>query len=285
MVTQVKMPNFIKLKKLHMNIDIYKNIDNAVFKGIKRTINRFRENPFYYFTEADIHSSLYRDILDGNSDIFYQKRGSDKIRVSLVHQEYPTFFRYKKEFLKKFSEKSFYYDDNLEKTTPVSKHGDRGNYDLTVLDPAVFNNENINLKEFLKEIINKDLKTESYNKVKPLYFIEVKFLHLFNYTNKQMLNEISMDNEKLSLAFYHYYNKYHDSNLRCINLVFCSAEDKPNTNIIKNIRNSLGEGINEKSKIAAIFVQSFLKDDDSKSTPKPFCNNNAPEWAKEQFPP
>ena len=41
-----------------------KTIDEQVFDGIRKTINRFREKPFHYFTEADIHSSLLNDILN-----------------------------------------------------------------------------------------------------------------------------------------------------------------------------------------------------------------------------
>jgi|GEM_PF-3947828 hypothetical protein len=32
-----------------------KDIDEAVTHGIRKTIERFRENPFYYFNETDIH--------------------------------------------------------------------------------------------------------------------------------------------------------------------------------------------------------------------------------------
>ncbi len=40
-------------------------IMDAVFNGIRKTINRFREQPFLYFTESDIHASLSKDIMDG----------------------------------------------------------------------------------------------------------------------------------------------------------------------------------------------------------------------------
>jgi hypothetical protein len=98
-----------------------------------------------------------------------------------MHHEYPTFFRYEKSFLGK---EYYFLNDNIKKTFPDNseKHGDRGNYDLTVLDPNIDNCKDIN--NFLRIIINKDISTKSYNIVKPLYFIEVKFLHQFNYTNK-----------------------------------------------------------------------------------------------------
>ena len=37
-------------------------IEKQVFNGIRKTINKFREKPFNFFTEADIHSSLINDI-------------------------------------------------------------------------------------------------------------------------------------------------------------------------------------------------------------------------------
>ncbi len=39
--------------------------DTLVYNGIRKTINRFRENPFFYFTESDIHASLHKDIMEG----------------------------------------------------------------------------------------------------------------------------------------------------------------------------------------------------------------------------
>ena len=74
-----------------------KTIDEQVFDGIRKTINRFREKPFHYFSEADIHSSLLNDIMKGGSDVLSVR--NNNISISLIHQEYPTHFRYKKEQL------------------------------------------------------------------------------------------------------------------------------------------------------------------------------------------
>ena len=80
-------------------------IQDAVFNGIRKTINRFREQPFYYFTESDIHASLSNDIMHGHSDIFVKRNSQDSqgltnTPVSLIHHEYPTNFRYQKEKLR-----------------------------------------------------------------------------------------------------------------------------------------------------------------------------------------
>ena len=76
---------------------IKEQIDKQVFDGIRKTINRFREKPFHYFTEADIHSSLLNDIMTGGSDVLSVRKNN--ISISLVHQEYPTNFRFKRKQL------------------------------------------------------------------------------------------------------------------------------------------------------------------------------------------
>lgn len=112
-------------------------LELKVFEGIRKTINRFREKPFHYFTEADIHSSLSNDIMTGASDIFtIRPKGNLKhISVSMIHQEYPTNFRYKKNMLLKG-----YSGDDLQKTATGFlgernvTYGERGNFDLVILN-------------------------------------------------------------------------------------------------------------------------------------------------------
>lgn len=99
-----------------------KSTDEAIAEGIRRTINRFRENPFYYFTESDIHASLVRDILDGNSDKFYLKIKDISLRLSMIHLEYPTNF--------KFSRAQAL---NEAESSSTDKNIQRGNFDLVVL--------------------------------------------------------------------------------------------------------------------------------------------------------
>ena len=62
------------------------DINDQVFNGIRKTINRFREKPFHYFTEADIHSSLLNDIMSGGKGIVTKR--TNNLSISLVHQEY-----------------------------------------------------------------------------------------------------------------------------------------------------------------------------------------------------
>ena len=119
-------------------ISLELEIENAVSKGIRTTINRFREHPFLYFTEADIHASLKADIINGNSDIFYKFLKPDKqqIQVSLVHLEYPTNFKFSRE-----SYAGRNNDENISNET-------RGNFDLIILKP-----------EFLSKVSNNNHDT------------------------------------------------------------------------------------------------------------------------------
>jgi len=305
-------------------------IDNAVFEGIRKTINRFRERPFYYFTEADIHSSLAKDILDGSSDnlIFSKDDLKSKSKdliispVSLVHQEYPTNFRYiKKELLNGYMNKTsigrtvLSYEDKSTK----KRHGDRGNFDLAILNPDFVNdlmNKNNDLvhhktigfsyEEVLGHIINKDAsialsrleKNRNKFKKEVIYAIEVKFLHPFNSRNLTMLEEVIRDNKKLMLAL-----KNSDYYIKPINLVFCSSIERvrrdKKTPVIGRIKDYISPKRNipqrEQRKslhpkqpkipegIVNIFIESYLEDG-SKKTIKPIVNYHGKEtWAKKLF--
>lgn len=250
-------------------------IDNSVFDGIRKTVNRFRERPFNYFTEADLHSSLANDIMKGSSDILtYRPDKLKEISVSLVHQEYPTNFRYEKDKLfEGYSEGAF------ELTHITSKYGDRGNFDLAVLNPEFLRTmfescSDNNYLLVLKNIINKDIKLalcrdSDLIKKELLYAIEVKFLHEFNASSKSMINEVIKDNEKLRLAYCH-----SNRNLRVINLVFCSSDGK-NSNVVDDIKESIQNSVPDG--MLNIFIESYLSD--RKRTIKPIVNNNFPFWS------
>lgn len=258
-----------------------------VNKSICRTINRFREKPFYYFTESDIHSSLQRDLIEGNSKHFYF---DDKI--SSIHLEYPTNFRYKKgQLLEGYDDKS------IKSTIFSSKEGDRGNYDLAILNRDFI--ESFSSKpEYIKHLINKDIRKitnrinssenglENFQK-EVLYCIEVKYIHQFNARNKNMLEEVIKDNEKLKLALYN-----SKGFIRPINLIFCSSKSKERrdnkTSIVDSIHDYIENGNTEiegskkniPNGIVNIFIQSYFTDCE-KETPKPiiFCREQ-PKWAK-----
>ena len=105
-------------------------IEGIVKKGIKKIINKFRENPLYFFTESDLHSYFYSSIYSGKLEVVRNNK-----RICLIHREYPTNFRYHK--------KKLIQDDYYDPYPLADKKGDRGNYDMVVINP-----------EFAKEYSN-----------------------------------------------------------------------------------------------------------------------------------
>ncbi len=77
----------------------------------------FLDDPYRYFTEADAVSRC-RQLLELNDELGKDYRTKDGHRIRLIHQEYPTIFRYA--------------GDQPLIETP---EGRRGHYDLVVLNP------------------------------------------------------------------------------------------------------------------------------------------------------
>jgi hypothetical protein len=289
--------SIIKLLNMITNLS---DINLKVFDGIRKTINRFREKPFHYFTEADIHSSLLNDIMIGGSDILtIRPNGNPKhITVSIVHQEYPTNFRYKKEALL-----NGYSGDDLLKTAPDfiddddKTYGDRGNYDLAILNRNFLVDmlQLHSLPDALENIINKDnsrtkKRLQNYPgfKEEVLYAIEVKFIHSFNARQINMLHEVIKDDQKLRMAHYH-----SDGFIRPINLVFCSSPAKASRGGIKAVIDHIKEyvqtrhatdrgnqGYRHPQEVATIFIESFIDIDDKKRTERPMARIPNLEWAE-----
>lgn len=288
-------------------------LQSALINAIRKTTNRFRERPLNYFTESDIHSSLMKDIIEGNSKYFLLRLDEIHSEISLIHNEYPTNFRYKKtdlmDYLKTDSRTN--WGVILEKTRIDKKYGTRGNYDLSILNKKIINSlhNQINTKndslvvdkktknnpvfhkmEIVKHIINKDIdypiaryKEDEKEFIEELlYAIEVKYIHPFNARNSNMLSEVIKDNSKLKLA------KVHTSNfLKTINLVFCSSQKKVRSNktapVIEKVRKYITEREVQNYKgikfiipegIINVFISSYF-DGETKNTPKPVISINA----------
>lgn len=216
------------------------------------------------------------------------------VSVTLVHQEYPTNFRYKKEDLTRDYSAAYLEQTNLNfRDANGNTFGDRGNFDVAVLNREFVERmfkkaeKDKELNIALKHLINKDnalakarLKESSqifHREVS--YAIEVKFLHSFNSGNIQMLHEVIKDDHKLKLAYEN--SKKH---IRPINLVFCSMEPHEGRGGKKAVIDLIKEYIENREvedrdgkliirkdfeDVATIFVESFVKADNSKMTVKP----------------
>lgn len=213
------------------------DIQKAFWKSVKKTINKFREHPYYFFTESDIVSYFYYCLYNSSFEV-QDAKGK---RIYLAHREYPTNFRYDKE---KLLEETF-----IEPYELKSKKGTRGNYDLAILDPAF-----VQGAETVEDVVNKNIKlllkrTEGTGR--ELLF-SVEFKYVIN-NNKSFVDEILMDNKKLLFS-----EKYQSC---CgINLVFCNKADPY---YHKQLRDAVRD-----SKVITILTHSYY-DSDNKKTPKP----------------
>jgi len=229
------------------------NINEAVWKAINKTINKFRENPYYFFTESDIHSYFYYALYSSK----HEEQTADGKKIYCVHREYPTNFRYnKKELL-----------DNaiLEPCELEGILGSRGHYDMAVLDPEFI--KNINSE---KDIINKNVSLVIKRAKNNKNFIiskELLFAMEFKYVisnSKNFVDEVKMDNKKLLFA------KDFGGVCEAVNLVFC------NVNYTKYIEPVITEVQNADKKILSIFIHSYYKEG-KKCTPSPIMNKIEPK--------
>ncbi|MDP6528274.1 MAG: hypothetical protein QGI43_01070 [Gemmatimonadota bacterium] len=263
------------------------DIENQVHEGIRKTIRRFRLRPYEFFTEAELHTSLRQDIRAGHSKIMTARPGN--LAVTLVHQEYPTNFRYSKSGLLRVGQGGQitpgYRGIPLTETDLNCRKGDRGHFDLAVLSPDFLDDRlpkagtsSGSLEEGLRHVINKRISlaqerfTDNPRKHRQelLYAIEVKYIHLFNAGHSNMLREVAADCEKLHLAHAH-----SGGFVKPICIVFCSSKVHKGRGkkaplvdqLAKLAEGQLGSYKVPKD-VALIFVRSFLSEGDEKSTPR-----------------
>lgn len=222
-----------------MNVE---TIHTEITRVIWKTVNKFRENPYYFFTESDIHSYFYYCIYSMKLEFI-----KDNKRIYLVHREYPTNFRYRKKDL---------LNDNYVPPSLDKKLGTRGHYDLAVLNPSF-----VEKASSCEDIINKNVsllekRIKNINEDELLAAIEFKYVIT---GNKNFEKEVSNDLKKLEMA-----KKHGVEEAYC--LVFCNIED---CSVVRNIRKIIEHAPRE---INAVFVQSYYNGDNEKITPKPIIN-------------
>lgn len=154
-----------------------KELDLGIERCILSLGEKFLKWPLNFFTESDAHSFLYYYIFrfgPKSLKILYPSINPAEQTV-LVHREYPTSFRFRKEDMQ------------------LSESGGRGHYDLVILNPEFLKNHT------MSEIIAKDFeKCQVNEKHHLLAAIEFKFVVGPLSTN--MREEIKKDFRKLSMA-------------------------------------------------------------------------------------
>jgi len=233
------------------NVMTVSRIEEIVNKGIKKTINKFRENPLYFFTESDLHSYFYHSIYSTKLEVVRNNK-----RIFLIHREYPTNFRYYKRDLVE--------DDFLEPYPLDAKIGDRGHYDMVIINPEFAKNYSDNIYD-IKHIINKDVSLleqrvkNDIESVKKELVYAIEFKYVIN-NSKVFIDEVKADNKKL--LFSTRWGAVH-----AVNLVFCNIKDSKN---IETVREEVKKAPKQ---IDAFFVQSWYGDDGKKHTPFPVKNH------------
>jgi hypothetical protein len=89
-------------------------------KAIKSLVQRFRNHPYAFYTETDMHCYLYHRLYSGGivNGLYPTAEGHDTI---LLHKEYPTVARYLRRD-----------DGRLEESVAI---GRRGAFDISIWDP------------------------------------------------------------------------------------------------------------------------------------------------------
>lgn len=86
--------------------------------AIDKLIATFKTNPYFFYTESDLHCYLYNEILNKLPIKEWQCRTKDGKLSILLHKEYPT--------------KGRYSAKNLKENVP---RGARGHFDLSIWNP------------------------------------------------------------------------------------------------------------------------------------------------------
>lgn len=152
-------------------------LDSEIEKCIKSLAEKFLKWPYNFFTESDAHSFLYYYIFRSGHRLLKLPRPSrdPDVKTVLIHREYPTIFRYRKD------------DMNMD------EKGGRGHYDLVVLDPDFL------ARHSIEEVIAKNYKKCCKDEDDHL-LTAIEFKMIVNPLSKGLEVEIGKDFKKLSWA-------------------------------------------------------------------------------------
>lgn len=149
----------------------------SIEKCINSLGEKFLKWPYNFFTESDAHSYLYYYIFRSGSKTLktLYTTNDNIIETVLVHREYPTSFRFRKE------------------TMELSETGGRGHYDLVILNPEFVARHSID------EVIAKKFKRCKVDE-KDHLISAIEFKFIVNPLSANIRNEIVKDFKKLSMA-------------------------------------------------------------------------------------
>lgn len=150
----------------------YNRLMAVMERAISELARRFQESPLDFFTESDLHSWLYRSLLEIPELSRRYGMAEASGETLLVHREYPTFFRFREGL-------------PVEKTGPPAS---RGHYDLVVLNPEF-------VTTYPAEVVTNQSFSKTEGKTWPmkpiLAAIEVKLLR--RKPSDQVMEDIEID--------------------------------------------------------------------------------------------
>jgi len=258
-----------------------KKINDAVFNGIRKTINKFREQPFMFFTEEDIWASLSKDMTERNSDvlIFGNSFAQPKIMktnlvFSLIHLAYPMEFMPGSIYVEKSNMRHGLEFQSYNKVNGIC--------DLAVLNPDYIENffnshsKEDQISEFLKQVYKRDL-INSQSQLYPeelLFAIDITYIQMLKDESFDSKGEIQVTNDKLEFAI----NQGHCK--RAIQLIFFTNHQEAE-NILSSSRGYYKYNMvsfnNEK--IINLFIEPTIDNNNIKRTSKPVYKGYENVWS------
>jgi hypothetical protein len=120
-------------------------IQTLLETAIHKLVQEFTQAPYRFFTEADAVAHFHQLL---ESPTLGQVRTRDGYEVSLVHREYPTFFRFE--------------DDNPVARLDDDSRASRGHYDTVILNPEFV------AAHRAETVKNRDIKNMGNESIVPL---------------------------------------------------------------------------------------------------------------------
>jgi len=222
------------------------DIEKLVWNAVRKTINKFRDNPYYFFTESDIITHCCQSLYCSKLEIV-----KDDQRIYCIHRDYPANFRYEEE---KLLSPDF---------QPCAGDGPgiRGSYDLAVLNPKFVEKQGIAgvLMKHVQEFEARIVTDEAAIKDELLFAIEFKYT---TSNDRAFETEILKDNKKLECA-----KRY--GAITAINVVLCN-------NSFPNVKRFRAATLSANPEVTSIFVQSYHAGEQKRS-PRPVMNTDDQE--------
>lgn len=123
-------------------MDIQVNLERA----IHQLVDEFLGEPYRYFTEADAVSRFHQ-LLEADPLLNITVKCKDGFSLSMIHQEYPTFFRFD--------------DSQPSARLDASSKARRGHYDIVILSPGFIRNHSADT------VKNRNIERERIKHIQP----------------------------------------------------------------------------------------------------------------------